>query len=125
MKEKKANKPPINESANTNVKSKKPALTKTVAKNESRLKVYILPVTVLVAIVISWYYNQWLASRVNTPLDKPRVIDESVYKSAQNLDRFWGTYRSNLYFGLKTRSSNPLSVGMMWFNQYSQNLEIR
>jgi mannosyl-oligosaccharide glucosidase len=120
MKEKRTNKPSINPPVSTSIKSKKPAL-----KNESRLKIYILPVTVLIAICISWCYNQWLASRVNTPLHKPRVINESVYKSTQNLDRYWGTYRSNLYFGLKTRSSNPFSVGMMWFNQYNPNFEIR
>ncbi|CAF4482064.1 unnamed protein product, partial [Didymodactylos carnosus] len=34
----------------------------------------------------------------------------------KNPERFWGTYRSNLYFGVKHRSPQSLSGGLMWFD---------
>ena len=34
-------------------------------------------------------------------------------------------YRPNLYFGLKTRSDDPLNVGMIWWNQFSNKFQMR
>jgi hypothetical protein len=90
-----------------------------------QVKIYLIPTVLLLGVAASWYYNTWLAGFVNTPLNEPKIIEESSYKSLENLDRFWGTYRSNLYFGLKTRSESPLMAGMMWFNQFSSNIQIR
>jgi len=27
----------------------------------------------------------------------------------------WGTYRPNLYCGIKTRSESPINFGLLWF----------
>ena len=93
--------------------------------SSDRNKLFIIPITLILAVIVSWAYNQYLSGLVNRPLNEPRVINESAYKSAENLDRFWGTYRSNLYFGLKTRSPEPLMAGLMWFNQFSSKFQIR
>ena len=85
-----------------------------------RKKLVFIPITIVIAVCGSYFYNLWLISLVNKPLNEPRIINTSLYKSSENLDRFWGTYRSNLYFGLKTRSENPLMAGMMWFNQFNK-----
>lgn len=90
------------------------------SSTSERKKLIFIPITILLAVLGSYYYNIWLISLVNKPLNEPRIIDTSLYKSPENLDRFWGTYRSNLYFGLKTRSENPLMAGMMWFNQFNK-----
>ena len=42
-------------------------------------------------------WNYRLYSRLYTPLNAPLVIN----KSESDMSRFWGTYRSNLYFGLR------------------------
>ena len=42
-----------------------------------------------------WNYKR--AARLYTPLDAPPVIE----KSNADMKRFWGSYRSNLYFGLR------------------------
>lgn len=31
-------------------------------------------------------------------------------------DHYWGSYRSNLYFGMKTRDPHSLVMGLMWYN---------
>lgn len=42
-------------------------------------------------------WNYRLSTRLYTPLNAPLVIN----KSESDMSRFWGTYRSNLYFGLR------------------------
>ena len=64
------------------------------------------PVLVLAAIFVGlpfslfggyklWHYR--LSSRVNTQLNAPLVVNQSE----SDMGRFWGSYRSNLYFGLR------------------------
>lgn len=61
--------------------------------NSDRNKLMALPLTIVLGVSISWLYSRYLAGLVNTPLNVPRVINESSYKSPENIDRFWGTYR--------------------------------
>lgn len=103
----------------------KKASRPTAAKSNEINKLILIPVVISMAIGTSIYYNNWLSSKVNAPLNEPKIINESDYKSAENLDRFWGTYRPQLYFGLKTRSPNPLLAGLMWFNQFNQRFQMR
>lgn len=54
------------------------------------------------------------------------VVDELIMTSITeashwNKTMFWGTYRPNLYFGLKTRSSNPFLTGLMWHVNQENN----
>ncbi len=113
----------IKSKINSASKSKAPAAAAKTGSDRNRM-IFVI-VGVLASIVGSRYYNQYMANLVNKPLNEPKIIDESFYNQEENLDRYWGTYRSNLYFGLKTRSPNPFMVGMMWFNQFSHNFEMR
>lgn len=61
--------------------------------SNDQTKLLLIPITIVIAFLISWAYNRYLSGLVNTPLNEPRVINESAYKSPENLDRFWGTYR--------------------------------
>ena len=47
----------------------------------------------VVPVAISWAYNNHLSGMVNQPLGEPRVVSSDQYKSPENLDRYWGTYR--------------------------------
>lgn len=53
-----------------------------------------VPLCLLVAYKL-WNYR--LSARLYTPLNVPLVIN----KTEMDMSRFWGTYRSNLYFGLR------------------------
>ena len=44
---------------------------------------------------VFWTYRR--ASRLLTPIDAPPVVN----RNEADASRFWGTYRSNLYFGLR------------------------
>ncbi|XP_071948524.1 mannosyl-oligosaccharide glucosidase-like [Antedon mediterranea] len=86
-------------------------------------------VVILSSVSIGFYmwYTYSLASKVYTPLDVPKVITSNInnnkhvsLKQSQQTqnDRFWGTYRPGSYFGMRTRSSNSLVTGLMWFTQF-------
>jgi mannosyl-oligosaccharide glucosidase len=106
-------------------KKQRKTLEKRVSSKSDQVKLLIIPLVILLGVFGSIYYNFWLASFVNMPLNEPAIVNETDYKAPANLDRFWGTYRSNLYFGVKTRSPNPLMGGMMWFNQFNPKFQIR
>ncbi|KAB0802437.1 hypothetical protein PPYR_04623 [Photinus pyralis] len=57
-------------------------------------------------------YMGYLETRVNTPYDDKKM----VVKSGLDIpERFWGTYRPGVYFGLKTRDPYSLVTGLMWY----------
>ena len=68
----------------------------------------------LVAVVAVAYFvwQGYLETRVNTALDYPKVVKESGLDVP---DRFWGSYRPGVYFGMKTRSAKDMVTGLMWF----------
>ena len=68
----------------------------------------------LVSLIAVGYfcYQGYLETRVNTPLDYPKVVRQSGLDVP---DRFWGSYRPGVYFGMKTRSAKDIVTGLMWF----------
>ncbi|XP_022919576.2 mannosyl-oligosaccharide glucosidase [Onthophagus taurus] len=57
-------------------------------------------------------YLGYLETRVNTPYDDKKMV------STTGLDvpeRFWGSYRSGVYFGLKSRDPQSILTGLMWY----------
>ncbi|KAJ9508905.1 hypothetical protein QJQ45_028217 [Haematococcus lacustris] len=51
-----------------------------------------------------------------TPLHAPKMTDLPEFKGGWANDMLWGSYRSGLYFGMRTRSPKSLLAGLMWFN---------
>ncbi|KAJ9596409.1 hypothetical protein L9F63_012572 [Diploptera punctata] len=67
-------------------------------------------VCLVVAVCVG--YMGYLETRVNTPFDDQKM----VIKSGLDVpDRYWGSYRSGLYFGMKTRDPYSLVTGLMWY----------
>lgn len=60
------------------------------------------------------YRSQY--EHTNVPINLPRLVNVNDTTPAFNAKHFWGTYRSNLYFGVKHRSPRSLSGGLMWFD---------
>ncbi|CAF3930979.1 unnamed protein product [Adineta steineri] len=52
----------------------------------------------------------------NVPLNLPKLVNVNDTTPEKNPEQFWGTYRSNLYFGVKHRSARSLGGGLMWFD---------
>ena len=61
---------------------------------------------------------------VRRPLDAPKMIGSEATFPHNDPERFWGTYRSGVYFGLKTRSPHSPVVGLMWMTQFTGRLYV-
>ena len=53
----------------------------------------------------------YLETRLNAQLHLPSAVEKSGIDVPE---RFWGSYRPGVYFGLKTRSQSDLLFGLMW-----------
>lgn len=44
--------------------------------------------------------------------------DDDLYHffGERNRSMLWGTYRSNLYFGARTRTPSSIQTGLMWYD---------
>ena len=83
------------------------------SKNNLNLSVIakVLFVGALVGVVAYLSYKGYLETRLTTPLNVPHAVIKSGL-SVPN--KFWGSYRPGLYFGMKTRSPSDLLTGLMW-----------
>lgn len=52
--------------------------------------------------------------RAITPLPVPKIMELSQFKGRYQEDLFWGTYRPNLYLGIRARIPKSLLAGLMW-----------
>ncbi|CAK9824476.1 Mannosyl-oligosaccharide glucosidase GCS1 [Anthophora retusa] len=87
----------------------------TNSKKEGIFSMSILntSITILCIVIATWFsYKGYLETRVNTPYDIKKLVTASGLDIP---DRYWGTYRSGVYFGLKTRDPHSLVTGLMWY----------
>ena len=68
---------------------------------------FLTGVVVSVGAGIYIWYITTLRDMIRTPLAVPRMISPNATTPAVDSERFWGSYRPGVYFGLKTRS--PMS----------------
>jgi len=68
-------------------------------------------VAAVLAVAAYYWYVSVIRDIVRTPLQAPRFGDATPSAARQDMDRFWGSYRSGLYFGMKTRSPRSPVVG--------------
>jgi hypothetical protein len=82
------------DSINEKTKKKTRPVHQSHEKNKAEnLKLFLIPITILIGIAISVYYNIWMIGRVITPLNEPKIISSDSYTQSENLDRYWGSYR--------------------------------
>lgn len=68
-------------------------------------------VVAVMGVAAYYWYISVIRDIVRTPLQAPLFADPSLPASQQDMDRFWGSYRSGLYFGMKTRAPRSPVVG--------------
>lgn len=77
----------------------------------AKLILIVFPITIISGIAYVWY-SSTVRARLYTPLDQPKVVPTVDAMSAEsNALRYWGSYKSGLYFGMKTRHPDATSVG--------------
>lgn len=57
-----------------------------------------------------------------TPFPAPKVSDLPQFKGKHQEDLFWGTYRPNLYLGIRARVPKSLLAGLMWVGVNSNGI---
>lgn len=62
----------------------------------------------------SWLVSWYRVRRAVTLHAAPPALPPGSSSPAVAPDLFWGTYRPHVYFGMKTRSPQPLVTGLMW-----------
>jgi len=97
---------------NTSAEDHKLRAKRARREEEGSGKLYLGAGLVSIIAVGYFVYQGYLETRVNTPLDYPRVVKQSGLDVP---DRFWGSYRPGLYLGMKTRSPKDVVTGAMWF----------
>ena len=77
----------------------------------------IFSVGFLIAVIVAGYFWQMklMKELVITPLNVPNIIDKNSTSPASNPQRFWGSYRSGVYFGMKARSPSSPNFGNVFF----------
>lgn len=78
-------------------------------------------IVVVILSVVYFFYQHYVENIVITPLDLPTVVTKT---GVDVPERYWGTYSPGTYFGLRTRSPQTLTAGMMWFSQKVINNKI-
>lgn len=84
------------------------------AKTSKSLPLSMNSIIAAICIAIAaWFgFKGYLETRVNTPYNVEKLVTASGLDVP---DRYWGTYRSSVYFGLKTRDPHSLVTGLMWY----------
>ncbi|PIA51188.1 hypothetical protein AQUCO_01100191v1 [Aquilegia coerulea] len=52
--------------------------------------------------------------RVVTPFPAPRIMDLPQFQGEHKESLYWGTYRPQVYFGVRARTPRSLIAGLMW-----------
>ncbi|XP_026532287.1 mannosyl-oligosaccharide glucosidase [Notechis scutatus] len=86
-----------------------------------------LPAVVLLLLTLGWgFYARWgPAARLVAPHAAPRALPPGSTGPDAAPDRFWGSYRPQVYFGMKTRSPRSPVVGLMWLHQLEGDVRLR
>ncbi|KAM4809599.1 mannosyl-oligosaccharide glucosidase [Rhinophrynus dorsalis] len=71
----------------------------------------------LSAFAYSAYIKWSLAVRVVTLHPSPLILPPNSSSAALSPSMFWGSYRPQVYFGMKTRSPRSVVTGLMWMAQ--------
>lgn len=83
----------------------------------------VLVVGCMVYGLLSWISAYNRQQMLYTPQQSPQIVPEKP-----DMKRYWGSYRPQVYFGMKTTSPRSLVTGLMWLEQYknyNQDLPLR
>lgn len=53
------------------------------------------------------------------------LANETLFSKLYNTTMEWGTYKPDLFFGVKNRQNHPLSAGMFWYTPVNNTVETR
>lgn len=60
------------------------------------------------------YMRSWFANRIITPHPSLRILNSNSSSHALSPEKYWGSYRPQVYFGMKTRSQKSIVTGKVY-----------
>ncbi|GLC49260.1 hypothetical protein PLESTB_000199900 [Pleodorina starrii] len=96
----------------------------TKSKSKSGFSVTTLVTAGLVALAAAYFAyrgRQHFRPPVLSPLKAPKLTDLAEFDAAYKDQMLWGSYRSGLYFGMRTRTPKALLSGLLWFDPDDPN----
>ncbi|KAK4308772.1 hypothetical protein Pmani_019554 [Petrolisthes manimaculis] len=67
----------------------------------------------MVVLAVAYFlYVGYMETRINTPIATPKVVGSTGLAVP---DRYWGSYRPGVYFGMRARHPTSPVTGLMWF----------
>ncbi|CAI7855873.1 unnamed protein product, partial [Closterium sp. NIES-53] len=81
-----------------------------------------------VIVVLTWgeaLFGPSEKQRHLTPLNAPRVADLPMFKGGYAEEMLWGTYRPQLYLGIRPRLPQSVVAGVMWWAPRQDDFVIR
>uniref|UniRef100_A0A8D8LV22 Mannosyl-oligosaccharide glucosidase n=1 Tax=Cacopsylla melanoneura TaxID=428564 RepID=A0A8D8LV22_9HEMI len=81
-------------------------------KGPSKMVLPSLGVVVCLTIAFVFCFKGYFETRVNTHFDSQKMVIKSGLAVR---DRYWGSYRPGVYFGMKTREPYSPVIGLMWY----------
>ncbi|GLU06199.1 hypothetical protein SLE2022_232490 [Rubroshorea leprosula] len=64
-------------------------------------------------------------ARVVTPFPAPKIMDLPQFQGEHKESLYWGTYRPQVYFGVRTRTPRSLIAGLMWIGMKDERYFMR
>ncbi|KAK8485543.1 hypothetical protein V6N13_090462 [Hibiscus sabdariffa] len=81
----------------------------------------MLGIGVVSALIVFFLVNHLINSaeeaqrpRVVTPFPAPKIMDLAQFQGEHKESLYWGTYRPQVYFGIRARTPRSLVAGLMW-----------
>ncbi|CAI5950434.1 unnamed protein product [Closterium sp. NIES-64] len=81
-----------------------------------------------VIVVLTWgdaLFGSSEKQRHLTPLNAPRVADLPMFKGGYAEEMLWGTYRPQLYLGIRPRLPQSVVAGVMWWAPRQDDFVVR
>ncbi|XP_069779447.1 mannosyl-oligosaccharide glucosidase [Narcine bancroftii] len=108
----------------------KKAPTREKKKKSNLGNVFVTMAMILCAVSCVWfcyaiYMRSWFAHRIITPHPSSKILNSNSSSPALTPERFWGSYRPQVYFGMKTRSQKSIVTGLMWIQQFKSEVNLR
>ncbi|XP_052773711.1 mannosyl-oligosaccharide glucosidase-like [Mya arenaria] len=97
--------------------------SRTKNSDSSSKLVAIASVLVTILLLAGYFrYQMYLREKIKTPLYAPTMLAKDSTSAKSDPERYWGSYRPNTYFGMRTRTQRSPVFGLMWLNQFTQQM---
>ncbi|KAK7246975.1 hypothetical protein RIF29_41849 [Crotalaria pallida] len=60
-----------------------------------------------------------------TPFPAPKLMDLPQFQGEHKESLYWGTYRPQVYLGIRARTPQSLIAGLMWINERDNKYQLR